>query len=229
METNYLKQLDFYDPSNNKAKVLVAGVGSVGSFTVYALAKMGVKDITIVDPDVVESTNLNVQVYGMNCSEQSRKVDALSEFVLKTCGIYLRKYPVRINSEVAYIPRTFYDVFILAADEKGLGKWVIDNIDFDFLLAGTTGGEYSNLFSFPKSDKESIDYWLNILTMEIEPRPCTQEGCIDMSFLISSHIVRAFRQWATSNRYNTHLFLDGSTGNSYEVFSSSLSKKTRGE
>lgn len=45
------------------SKVIVFGVGGVGSFTVEALARAGVGTLILVDDDTVCLTNLNRQIH----------------------------------------------------------------------------------------------------------------------------------------------------------------------
>ena len=45
-----------------KATVLVVGIGGVGSICVEALARSGVKNIVVVDGDVIDVTNINRQL-----------------------------------------------------------------------------------------------------------------------------------------------------------------------
>ena len=45
----------------NNAAVLVVGLGGVGSFAAEFLARAGVGNLTIVDGDVVDITNVNRQ------------------------------------------------------------------------------------------------------------------------------------------------------------------------
>ncbi|KOA21322.1 tRNA threonylcarbamoyladenosine dehydratase [Clostridium homopropionicum DSM 5847] len=47
----------------NKSKVVVLGLGGVGSFTVEALVRAGVGNIILVDDDTVCLTNLNRQIH----------------------------------------------------------------------------------------------------------------------------------------------------------------------
>ena len=49
-----------------KARVLVVGLGGVGGYALEALVRSGVKNITIVDGDVVEESNLNRQIISNN-------------------------------------------------------------------------------------------------------------------------------------------------------------------
>lgn len=48
------------------ARVLVAGLGAVGSFAVEALARSGVGCLRLVDCDCVELSNINRQLYALN-------------------------------------------------------------------------------------------------------------------------------------------------------------------
>jgi len=60
------------------AKVLLLGVGGVGSFCLDCLYRSGVKDITIVDFDTYDKTNQNRQMWS-ELHEGESKVEALKE------------------------------------------------------------------------------------------------------------------------------------------------------
>ena len=65
-----------------KSRVAVFGVGGVGSFTVEALARMGVGHITLVDPDRVAESNLNRQLIALHSTLGEYKVDAAKARIL---------------------------------------------------------------------------------------------------------------------------------------------------
>ena len=46
-----------------KRKILIIGVGGIGSFLVPLLDKVGMYDISVADPDKVETKNLTYQNY----------------------------------------------------------------------------------------------------------------------------------------------------------------------
>lgn len=46
-------------------KILIVGIGGVGGYTLEALVRSGVEDITIVDGDKFEETNLNRQLFAL--------------------------------------------------------------------------------------------------------------------------------------------------------------------
>lgn len=50
----------------SKAKVIVFGIGGVGSYVVEALARCGVGSLTLVDNDVVAVTNINRQLIALH-------------------------------------------------------------------------------------------------------------------------------------------------------------------
>ena len=50
------------------AKVLVVGLGGVGSFAAEFLARAGVGNMTIVDGDIVDITNINRQLPALHSS-----------------------------------------------------------------------------------------------------------------------------------------------------------------
>ncbi len=64
------------------SKVVVFGVGGVGSFTVEALARAGVGTIVIVDDDNVCLTNLNRQIHATYKTISKPKVEVMKERIL---------------------------------------------------------------------------------------------------------------------------------------------------
>jgi len=62
----------------NKSKVAIFGVGGVGSFATEAIARSGVGNITIIDGDIIEKSNINRQLLATieNVGEPKTKVMA---------------------------------------------------------------------------------------------------------------------------------------------------------
>ena len=57
------------------AKVLIVGIGGVGGYALECLVRSGVEDITIVDGDVIEASNLNRQIIALNDTLSKPKVE----------------------------------------------------------------------------------------------------------------------------------------------------------
>lgn len=64
------------------SKVIVFGVGGVGGYTVEALARSGVSNITVVDNDTVSTSNINRQIIATVNTIGKNKVDVIKERIL---------------------------------------------------------------------------------------------------------------------------------------------------
>lgn len=63
----------------NQAKVLVVGLGGVGSYAAEALVRAGLGHITIIDGDVVDATNKNRQLQALDSTTGLRKAYVLRD------------------------------------------------------------------------------------------------------------------------------------------------------
>jgi molybdopterin/thiamine biosynthesis adenylyltransferase len=82
---------------NHQKKVLVVGSGALGSFVGLGLAYSGFRQITFMDPDVVEVTNLNRQIFFY---------DAIGESKARTLSKKLNEvFGIETNAQVAYFDR----------------------------------------------------------------------------------------------------------------------------
>ncbi len=100
----------------NNSSVIVFGVGGVGSYVVEALARAGVGNITVVDDDVVDVTNINRQLIALNSTVGKDKVQVVKERVLDinpNCNVNAIKEYFDENSS---IDLKKYDYIIDAID-----------------------------------------------------------------------------------------------------------------
>ena len=66
----------------SKSNVIIFGVGGVGSFATEALVRAGVGNLTIVDFDDVDVTNINRQIPALHSTVGKLKVDVMKERLL---------------------------------------------------------------------------------------------------------------------------------------------------
>lgn len=66
----------------NNSKVIVFGVGGVGSYIVEGLARAGVGHIVIVDNDTISESNINRQLIALHSTIGQAKVDVVKKRVL---------------------------------------------------------------------------------------------------------------------------------------------------
>ncbi len=63
-------------------KVLVIGVGGVGGYVVEGLVRSGIEDITLIDGDKVDASNINRQIIALNSTIGEYKVDVFKRRIL---------------------------------------------------------------------------------------------------------------------------------------------------
>ena len=63
---DFWRQMGIVDPAALQIPISVIGVGGIGSPTVFALTKMGCRNVTIYDDDIIELHNLPNQMFGGN-------------------------------------------------------------------------------------------------------------------------------------------------------------------
>jgi tRNA A37 threonylcarbamoyladenosine dehydratase len=118
-----------------QSHVLVAGLGGVGGYAAEAICRAGVGELTIVDNDVVSSSNRNRQILALTSTEEKNKTDLMADRMLDinpdlklhVVKVYLKdeKIPEILDSKFDYVvdaidtlsPKIF---FIKHCYERGL-------------------------------------------------------------------------------------------------------------
>lgn len=102
----------------NNSKVLVFGLGGVGSYVVEALARGGVGTLGICDMDVVNITNINRQLIALTSTLDKHKVNVTKERLLDiNPSLNVIEYPFLLNDEtIENIDFSQYDYIVDAID-----------------------------------------------------------------------------------------------------------------
>ena len=66
-----------------KAKVLIYGIGGVGSFAVEGLARAGIGNLILVDEEKIDETNINRQIHANVNTVGLKKVDVMKKRILE--------------------------------------------------------------------------------------------------------------------------------------------------
>ena len=81
MEDKYIRQQELVNQERLvNLNVTVIGCGAVGSFTALSLCKMGLRQLTLIDPDTVSIENLPNQFF-QECDLGKKKVAACAEIL----------------------------------------------------------------------------------------------------------------------------------------------------
>uniref|UniRef100_UPI0025D8D23C ThiF family adenylyltransferase n=1 Tax=Nitratifractor sp. TaxID=2268144 RepID=UPI0025D8D23C len=91
-----------------KAKILILGVGGVGSYALDCLYRTGVREITIVDYDTYDESNRNRQI-GSDCAVGECKVSTLAT-------LYPGIQTLRQKMDLAWVESFDFDPYDLVID-----------------------------------------------------------------------------------------------------------------
>ena len=116
-----------------KSKVIVFGVGGVGGYTVEALVRSNIGEITIVDYDTIDITNINRQIIALHSTVGKYKVDAFRERIHDInpdCKVNVYKEKLTVDI-IDYFNLKGYDYIIDAIDnissKIALAKYAYEN------------------------------------------------------------------------------------------------------
>jgi tRNA A37 threonylcarbamoyladenosine dehydratase len=128
------------------ARVCVIGIGGVGSWTVEALARSGVGEITMIDLDDICVTNVNRQLHAIDGQIGRSKADAMAERVSAInpgCDVVVQeKFFTAETAEQLLAPN--YDLVVDAIDtldQKALLIAEVRKRELPLVVCGGAGGK----------------------------------------------------------------------------------------
>lgn len=102
-----------------EAHVLVVGIGGVGAYAVEQLARAGIGELTLVDADCVELTNLNRQLPALHSTLGQAKVEVMCQR-LRDINPEIKLHPVheflRDERTIELLASTHFDYVVDAID-----------------------------------------------------------------------------------------------------------------
>ena len=205
----------------NKCRVLVIGCGGIGSHTIMALARMGISNITVIDPDVVSEHNVGSQGFDY-VDVGKKKVIATKHKVFRSVRTNLKTKVDTVN-ESSELPK--HDIAILAVDNMQARKDIVSLIEakayyYDsHIINPSMGGEYLTLDVIPSSD---ISKFKDILFDDEDAvqETCTTKATIYTTLMISSLICKAVKDIITKNKYTQHITYDIKNNAPISIFDS---------
>jgi ThiF family len=190
---DFTRQRDWFDPERTHAAVTVVGCGGIGSFTAFALAKLGVRDLHLVDFDTVETHNTPNQLFTPNQIGTS-KVAALAETITHATDT---EVTVHANPLQDGIPLAPVVVSALDSMQARAELWtqIRNRLAVRLFVDGRLGGQNVVLYSVKPTNPQHVRGYEATLHTDADgdDLPCTARSVIDVGFAIGSLITRAVR------------------------------------
>lgn len=160
----------------NKSKVIVFGIGGVGSFTVEALTRAGIGNLILVDDDTICLTNLNRQIHATYNTISKVKVEAMKERILsinKKCNVTTEQVFVTPENLVEIIPQDIdyvVDAIDTVSTKIALAKYCYEN-NIKLISSMGTGNKFDpTMFKVSDIHKTKVCPLAKVMRSELKKR-----------------------------------------------------------
>lgn len=183
-------------------KVILAGVGGIGSYIGFLLSRLQIQKIDIYDPDIVESVNISGQLYPINSIGDS-KVSALIRLMRDFSDYYnYNAHTGRFDENSSAGPIMICGFDNMQARKVFFDKWLtfvnglsVDARKYCLFIDGRLAAEEFQILSIQGDDERAIneykDKWL-FSDDEAEATICSYKQTTFMANMIASMMVNVF-------------------------------------
>lgn len=201
---NFKRQIALFDPSQHEdVHVVVIGLGNIGSHTTLALARMGIKQFTLIDYDTVEEHNLSSQAYTSSHSEYGvLKTDALTTLISEIDeSISVTRMPFPFLESKCVI--TADTIVVCAVDSMHTRFAICSMLEESgcMVFDGRMGGGQIELHA------QRAKEWRKTLVMVADEDPCSARYISYTSYMIAGVIANAIKRFLQGESYTSRLIM----------------------
>jgi molybdopterin-synthase adenylyltransferase len=194
---NYLRQTAMFDPAKHPdSHVMMVGVGGIGSFTSLALAKLGIKHLTLVDPDMVEDHNLPNQMFPSSQVGEPKVQAAMRQAFVHNPECIIQCKAVMLEDQDFYGGIVVSGLDSMEARHNLWYDHIKNNPAVPRYIDARLDGERVVIYTVrPTVEADHEGYEATLYSDdEAEAGACTARNIIDVGFLVASQITRAVRR-----------------------------------
>lgn len=199
------RQYNIFNPKEQHLNMVVVGCGSTGSFTILTLAKLGFKNITGIDDDKVENTNIPHQFYRFSDIGEL-KTTSLQSIVKDFTGLNISIVSKRINDENKLMDNANIDlntIVVFCLDTIEARKNIYNQIkDMPIKLVDTRMGTdgYQIYVVDLQNESEKKEYE-KLLEREATETTCGSKGTIYNILSIASETCNILKRMDKGESY----------------------------
>lgn len=192
----FMRQLGIYDPTQHEHdQVTMIGCGGIGSFTALGLAKLGVPNLTLIDPDQVEDHNIPNQMFWPSMTGTDK--------VAATAGIIDDEFN-NITTYATALPSDevppFRGLVLSGLDsmEARSSIWhecIKNKPRINRYIDARLSAQFIVAYAVNPTDPKDVEQYEATLYAddEAEDTLCTERGIIDVGLQVASLLTRATR------------------------------------
>lgn len=167
-------------------QIIVFGAGSIGSYAVLSLSKLGYTNIAVFDDGIVEAENIAPQFYRPQ-DIGKLKVDCLKKMIKQQSNCDIIAIPKRIDETTLSILKSFPMLnltIVVAVDSMVARKFIFKYVPYNHLIDARMAIEFLTIISFTRN-LEAIEDYRDTLFDDSES---VQEACTNKAISYTSLI-----------------------------------------
>jgi hypothetical protein len=203
---DYWRQQGIVTPDELPAVQLI-GVGGIGSFTLLAMAKMGVTKLVVYDDDTIESHNIPNQLYSLE-DIGLPKVLAAYNLCEEFAGVQITTVQQRLNGHA------IEGVVVSGVDSMASRKDIWDRVKFKaaipLYIEARMGAEVSRIHTLNPCDPDACKWYETTLYSDEDAieAPCTERAIIYNGFAIAALIANQVKKYAKKEQLFREIIFD---------------------
>lgn len=194
----FKRQKDIFNPNIIQTSINIIGAGNGGSTIVFALAKLGIKYITVYDFDIVENHNLPSQFYALK-DVGKLKTSCLKKHIQNFTGI-------KINEGGKYKHQRLFGIVILCVDSmkerKRICKVMKKNPPegiIDIRMGGSTIEVYT---------RKTPEEYETTLVDKVQRDPCSARYICYNSLMTGALVANQIKRIFNNEKIKLNILLD---------------------
>jgi len=201
------RQINIFNPYDYNEGITIIGLGTVGSFSLLALRKMGIRKFQLFDDDIIAIHNIPNQYYN---SEQigDYKVDSSMK------NIYhqnLISSEIETNKKFTKQSNIKYEIVVGSVDNmetrRIIFKRFIESYNCMLLIDPRVAREMIHIYTACKRDIRTIESYRKTLHDDTNI-PCGERGIIYNAFLTASFICNIVKRYLKKEYIPSHIVFD---------------------
>lgn len=211
MDKRVLKRQTGIIPTEKLAlPITIIGLGGIGSWTAFGLAKMGCEQLKLIDQDTVEKHNSASQMHPISLSGET-KTESLAKSIEDHTQIIPQVRACKWQDVLTVGEPLNTGIVISALDSmeerKSLASYFKSKGFPDLYLDGRMGGELFILFSVLGKDEATQKKYLESFekNIKVHQEKCTERAIVYNTYMAAAIIINAVKRYANGevNKYRT--------------------------
>lgn len=202
----YKRQLGFYNPTERlNDTVNIIGLGGIGSFAAFGIAKLGVPHVHLMDDDTVELHNIPNQLHSLS-DPGVPKVHSMANTIAHYCGITAHAHNGRITAD-GFTGTEWNPTGIVISGVDSMSSrmdiWHYGSIKYnpriDLYIDARIAGQFIVIYALNPNDHAATKRYEATLHDDADavPAACTERGVIDVGLTVGALLTNMVRHALT--------------------------------